>query len=162
MSKLQILSVSTSCLLEDSFLESNHWAGEAPCGCSGQLSQLGPSQQPASMTSYGSKITSSRGDQAWPQSPSQVWSLSRGSPRLLEHKLVVPLPAVPDVLTPPPKSMGMIKKLGFFFFLQLRNSSSTTIVPDRTDSVPHSQNKTIIILHTNFAITQSEWFIFGW
>lgn len=40
VSKLQILSVSTSCLLEDSFLESNHWAGEAPCGCSSQLSQL--------------------------------------------------------------------------------------------------------------------------
>lgn len=60
-SRLQKLAISTSCLLECSFLDSNYHAvrklsshREATCGCSGCLS-WSSSQQSASTTSYVSR-----------------------------------------------------------------------------------------------------------
>lgn len=94
----------------------------------------GPSQEPASTTSYVSK-NSSRGYLALAIESLPSFGFFPEEPLdILGHKLVVP-PCC-SVWSSSPESKGM-KKIAVF----ATNSSSTTTVPGREDSVPQSQKQ---------------------
>lgn len=92
-SKLQRLTISTSCLLKGSFLESNHWAmrkpsphGDTTCGCSGQRSQLRYQSTGSTNHRYVKKDTS----RDYQDLATEFGSLTREALSHLGHKLWVP------------------------------------------------------------------------